>query len=46
MINSLIREADGTDTPPSGYGIDLAGPVPDEEIGTVEVASIRRRKLA
>ena len=40
MLNSLIREADilsSVDVTPSDFGIDYEGPVPDEEIGTVEV---------
>lgn len=40
MMNSLIKEdeiAASSDPPPSDYGIDPLGPVPDEEFGSVEV---------
>ncbi len=40
MMNSLIREAEiasNMDITPTNYGIDLDGPVADEDIGTVEV---------
>ena len=39
MLNSLIQESDilsSVDVTPSDFGIDYEGPVPDEEIGTVE----------
>jgi len=39
MFNSFIQESDiqsNIDIMPSDFGIDYEGPVPSEEIGTVE----------
>ena len=39
MLNSLIQQSDiqSNNGIPSNFGVDYEGPVPDEEIGTVEV---------
>lgn len=39
MFNSLMQESDiqSSIDMPSDFGIDYEGPVPDEEIGTVEI---------
>ena len=39
MLNSLIQQSDiqSNNGVPSNFGVDYEGPVPDEEIGTVEV---------
>lgn len=40
MTNSMIREADistNTDIPAEDFGVDLEGPVAEEDVGTVEI---------
>lgn len=38
IMNSFIRESEAHyDKVPEDYGIDFDGPVPEEEIGTIEV---------
>lgn len=42
MINSILREeiTSSTDVPSLDFGVDMDGPVPDEDIGTLDVPSI------
>ena len=37
MINSLVRESEVVTNVLKDYGIDFSGPIPEEEVGTVEI---------
>lgn len=37
MMNSMIRESDVTASVPPDFGLDVDGPIPDEDPGTIEV---------
>ena len=37
MINSLVRESEVIVSVPEDYGIDFSGPIPEEEVGTIEI---------
>ena len=37
MINSLVHESEVIVSVPEDYGIDFSGPIPEEEVGTIEI---------
>ena len=41
MINNMIKECDisgeSPEAPPPNYGVDYGGPLPDDQLGTVNI---------